>query len=64
MLRFSAVIIAVLALTGTTAINVSVANAQGSSPGGGSAVDRCIAKCKAGGTWKHCDKWCEDRARR
>jgi hypothetical protein len=64
MIRFSAVVIALLALTATTVVGISPASAQGNSAQGASAVDRCIAKCKAGGTWKHCDKWCEDRARR
>ena len=57
MHRIVAAIIVVLTLTGATAIGVSVASAQNS------AVDRCIAKCKQGGTWKTCDKWCQDRAR-
>jgi hypothetical protein len=57
MVRIAIVITALLAPAGTTAVNVSVARAQGS------AVERCIAKCKQGGTWKGCDKWCEDRAR-
>ena len=57
MVRIVIVITALLALAGTTAINVSVARAQSS------AVERCIAKCKQGGIWKTCDKWCQDRAR-
>ena len=57
MVRIVIVITALLALAGTTAINVSVARAQSS------AVERCIAKCKQGGIWKTYDKWCQDRAR-
>jgi len=57
MFRISAVIIAVLTLVGTTAIDVSVASAQNS------AVERCIAKCRAGGTTNRCPYWCESRYR-
>ena len=64
MHRISVVVIATLALIGSAVLDVSSARAQGSPAQGGSAVDRCIAKCKQGGTWKHCDKWCEDRAPR
>jgi hypothetical protein len=62
MVRTYVAIVALLTLMGSTVMSASVARAQSAT--GGSAVDRCIAKCKQGGTWKHCDKWCEDRARR
>ena len=64
MHRIAAVIITVLALTGSHVLAPSAAFAQGPSMKGGSAVDRCIAKCKQQGTWKICDKWCEDRLSR
>jgi len=64
MHRIAAVIITVSALTGSNVLAASAAFAQGPSMKGGSAVDRCIAKRKQQGTWKICDKWCEDRLSR
>jgi hypothetical protein len=61
MIRISTLTVVLLTLAATAGLGASAAFAQGSSVRGGSAVDRCIAKCKQQGTWKICDKWCEDR---
>lgn len=61
MLRILA-IIAVLALTGTAALGVSAAQAQGSSGTKRTfSIEKCVAACKqSGGRW--CDKFCEGKA--
>jgi hypothetical protein len=56
MLRFSMMLVAVLALTGATTVSVSPASALT-----GAAYDKCMAKCQAGGLSKRCNYWCENR---
>lgn len=56
MLRFSAVFIAVLALTGATTVAVSPASAYT-----GAAYDKCMAKCQKSGMTNRCGSWCQNR---
>jgi hypothetical protein len=60
MLRISAVLIAVLALTGATAVDVCAARAQGASTKGGFSMEKCVASCTQGGG-RLCDKYCAQK---
>ena len=55
MLRFSFVLVAVLALIGATTVAVSPASAYT-----GEAFNKCMAKCQASGA-KRCTWWCEQK---
>jgi hypothetical protein len=55
MIRFSVVLVAVLAVLGATVISVSPASAYT-----GAAYDKCMAKCQSSG-WHKCAYWCENR---
>jgi|HubBroStandDraft_6_1064221.scaffolds.fasta_scaffold4090310_1 hypothetical protein len=55
MIRFSVALVAVLALTGTTAISVSPASAYT-----GAAYAKCMAKCQTSAS-NRCAYWCETK---
>jgi hypothetical protein len=56
MIRFSVVLAAVLALTGTAAISSSPASAYT-----GAAYGKCMSKCQKSGMTNRCAYWCESR---
>jgi len=56
MIRFSVVLVAVLALIGATTISVSPASAYT-----GAAYDKCMAQCQKSSVTNRCSYWCESR---
>ena len=56
MIRFSVALVAVLVLTGATALSVSPASAYT-----GAAYDKCMAQCQKSGVTNRCSAWCDQR---
>ena len=56
MLRFSAVLVTLLALMGAMTVAVLPAAAYT-----GAAYDKCMAKCQKSGVTNSCSKWCEQK---